>query len=147
MKTFEETYKPYNFTENSTYIITVTINNSQYTNIQEKLPAYIRKVTGVFVSAHSTQKKQNFIGILSLCFNGKAFKSIRIPVQNAYFIKDCSIPFELNEDLKSNSFLQGYFTGANIRSSRAFAMISNILPARVKTNSKYTINIYIHYQP
>jgi len=134
MKSIEKKFKPYNLTANPSHIIQIEIATEVYTNIEYKLPAHIKTITGVFISATNRETKQKLLGILTLCFNGQALKSLRVPVLDAKYLRDCWLPIELNDTIKRNSYMQGYFMSMNSTRRKLS-----------RTNMKLTI--YIHYQP
>lgn len=140
MRTIEDMYMPYNFSENKTYVFTLNLSEDIYTNILHKLPSYIKTVSGIFVSGISKEREKRFLGIISLCFNGLAYKTFRVPVYDVKYIKDCSQPFPLCEGLRSNSFLQGYFLNADAVVERTAKRSEG------SGKDSNTIKIYIHYR-
>jgi len=129
MNSIEDTYKPYDFTKNKTYVIKYAIQNAGYMRIEHKLPSYVQYITGVLITASEVNSRSEYVGNLSLNFNGQSSKSLQLPVPKTDLLSDCSqaIPFE--EEIKPNSFLQGYFFD-NSKSKK--------MP--------YTLTIYLHYK-
>ena len=129
MNTIDETYKPFDFTKNKTYVIQYAIQNAGYMRIEHKLPSFIQHITGVLFTVSEVNSKHEYVGIISLNFNGQSSKSLQLPVPKTDLLSDSSqaIPFE--EEIKPNSFLQGYFFDNS--KSKKFP---------------YTLSIYIHYK-
>lgn len=130
MNAVDKIYNPYDFSATRCYVIVVEPKGFALTKIEHKLPSYIKTIRGIYVSntyANTGPSSKNHIGILSLNFNGNAFKSFHLPVPHTRIQPEVSNPLDLYEKLEPNSFLQGYFYG--IKSPLSF----------------YRISIYLHY--
>lgn len=129
MNAIDKIYNPYDFSSTRCYIIVIEPHGAALTKIEHKLPSYIRTIRGIYVSNTFRSNIVNHVGILSLNFNGNAFKAFHLPLPNTRIQPEVSNPLDLNERLEPNSFLQGYFYG-----------IKSLLP-----KNYYRISIYIHY--
>lgn len=123
-----EAYNPYDFSKTRCYIIVLDLDGDNYIKIEHKLPNYIKKLRGVFISTTFRSSQIKHIGIISLNFNGQALKSFQLPVPETAHQPFTSHPLELNETILPNSFLQGYFYG--------FHSIAG---------QPYRVSIYLHY--
>lgn len=122
------TYIPYNFSETKCHVIKLNIPINGIGNIEEKLPAHIGCIKGIFVSCNILPPGKGwFLGGIFLTLNEGILKNFQLPLINTARQKDCSLPLELNEDVPGNSVLYGYY----------------VLP---KTPVKGTITIYLHYE-
>lgn len=124
-----EAYNPYDFSKTRCYVIVVDLEwYNNYIKIEHKLPNYIKKLRGVFISTNYQNEEVKHIGLISLNFNGQAFKSFQLPVPETAHQILTAHPLELNETILPNSFLQGYFYGLHNTDGRP-----------------YRISIYLHY--
>jgi hypothetical protein len=123
-----EAYNPYNFSTTRCYVIVFDLDGDDYIKIEHKLPNYIKKLRGVFISTTYRSAQIKHVGIISLNFNGQAFKSFQLPVPETAHQYATAQPLELNETILPNSFLQGYFYGIASAAGRP-----------------YRISIYLHY--
>lgn len=128
METIEQAYDPYDFSSTRCYVIVFNPFESGLFKIEHKLPSYIKTLRGIFVSNTFPANNKKHIGILSLNFNGHAFKSFQLPVPNISQQPEVSAPLELHEAIQPNSFLQGYFYGL-----------------RNRQGNFYKVSIYLHY--
>ena len=128
METIEQAYNPYDFSSTRCYIIVVNPPERGIFKIEHKLPSYIKTLRGVFVSNTFPEHPRKNVGILSLNFNGHAFKSFQLPIPNISKQPEVSQPLELHEAIQPNSFLQGYFYGL-----------------RNPGGTFYKLSIYLHY--
>lgn len=127
MSKLSEIYKPYNFSSTKCFIITLNIVTTGYYKIEQRLPEEMKTLKGVFVSpSGSTRFKQ--LGFVTFGINEGRIKCFQQAVIDITKISDCSVPFPLNEPVKNNSLMQGYYYD-NGR--------SNIYP--------YSLKIYLHY--
>lgn len=130
MEPIDKLYNPYNFSATRCYVIVIEPKGEALTKIEHKMPNYIKVIRGIYVSntyvSFSAQPKRH-VGILSLNFNGNAFKSFHLPLPNTIIQPEVGNPLELHETLQPNSLLQGYFYGLK------------------SIASPYRISIYIHY--
>lgn len=120
-------YKPYNFSSTKCYVITLTINRSGVTKIEEKLPPDIKQVKGIFITARIKTKAEK-IGQITLSFNEGIINPYQYAVLNTDYLGDTSHPLPLDETIKSNSLMQGYYKCDAIEFELPF-----------------TIKIYLHY--
>ncbi len=130
MKTLTDILRPYNFSKTRCHIVRVDVLNQGYTKLECKVPAYVQKLKGIYLSANSLHSGSQCIGYISLSFNGNAFKTFQTMVYQTIHLSDTSNPFPLNEQLERNSFMQGYYYD-----------ISNVL------GGPYRLSIYLHYEP
>lgn len=136
MNTIDKIYRPYEFSANPCYAILLSVTSSGYMKIEKKLPNYIKKITGVYISvgcwdfSEVKRKPSKLAGNISLNFNGQAFKTLFIPVQRTKNLTDCSWPIPLKEDITPNSFMQGYYYD-----------LTNVIQG-----FPYSLTIYLHYE-
>lgn len=129
MDAIDKIYNPYDFSSTRCYVIVIEPHGRALTKIEHKIPSYIKTIRGIFVTNTYQSNFVNHVGILSLNFNGNAFKTFHLPLPNTDLLPEAGSPLELNERLEANSFLQGYFYG-----------MKALLP-----KFHYRISIYIHY--
>lgn len=129
MKTIEQLYEPYNFSKTKCYVFTLTITKGNYTRIEHKVPWYIKKLEGIYVSVSLLDTTKTLAGIISLNFNGQSLKCFHLPIHRTQNLNDFSHPLPLNEDIKRNSFIQGYFISKDL----------------TVEEFPYTLSIYLHY--
>jgi len=132
----KEKYRPYNFSSTKCYIITLKfkvpgLGLPGIFGIEEKLPLDIGILKGVYITVNSNSLFK-IVGGVSLNFNESELKSWAIPLYNTKLLKETSHPVPLNEEIKSNSIMQGFYV---IRNSGGDAGI------------KGNIKIYLHYEP
>jgi hypothetical protein len=131
MKAISPYPEPYNFSSTRCYIIEIEVERS-YKKIEHKLPRHIRNLKGIFVSVHLPKNPSSkTAGIISLNFNGQSLKCFHHPVIRVAHLHDWSNPIPLDEHIRPNTFIQGYFMGHNIRDI--------FFP--------FTVKIYLHYKP
>jgi hypothetical protein len=130
MNAIDKIYNPYDFSSTRCYVFIIEPVGNALLKIEHKLPSYIKTIRGIYVTntyrTLSLQQK-NHVGILSLNFNGNAFKSFHLPLPNTNIQPEVSNPLELYERIEPNSYLQGYFYG-----------LKSLL-------NPYRISIYLHY--
>lgn len=134
MKTIEDIYEPYNFSATRCYIFVIEVKKDGFIKIEHKLPSYVKELKGIFVSTTNATIQGNVTGLISMNFNGQAFKSYQAVVYKTAELGDCSHPETFNDTLLPNSFIQGYYYG---------------LAPTVSTKASpkgYTLTIYIHYE-
>lgn len=130
MTSIHNIYEPYDFSANPCYVIEYQIVTSGYQKIEHKLPGYIQKLKGVFVSVDCRMSAGKQIGIIILNFNGQGLKNIQLPIIRSNIARDHSRPVPLDEEIQPNSFLQGFY----------YDMMN------IPMNYPYTLKIYLHYQ-
>ncbi len=128
METIEHLFEPYNFSATHCYVFNMRVTARGNLKIEHKLPEYIRQLKGIFVSINSHQELVKIAGIISLNFNGQTLKCYHNAVLVTNVLNDCSHPYPLDEQLKQNSFLQGYY---NATASLA--------------DAGYLLTVYLHY--
>jgi hypothetical protein len=131
MKTIEQIYQPYNFSATQCYVIMLEISQGNYMKVEHKLPRHIRNLKGIYVSTSRTTITSEQVAFISLNFNGQSLKCFHSPLSRTIDLDDCSSPFPMDEIIKENSFIQGFYTA---------------LDFDVK-ESAYTVTIYLHYLP
>lgn len=130
MNPIEDIYKPFDYSASRCYVVVLTITQKGYMKLEHKLPSYVKQLVGVFITT-TLNGGIIYAGLASLNFNGDAFKSIHLPVYKSFKMLDGSTrPMPLNESIKPNSFLQGYYLDMSK---------TNLFP--------YTVSIYLHYTP
>lgn len=137
MNDFEKKYMPFNFSENRTHIITLSVPVGPspfipgYVKIESKLPNYIQHLTGIYVTCSRPPEFPRLAGYLVLNFNGLALNCVQIPVMKSTLLRRASTqPFPLNEQIIPNSFLQGYYMDV----------------IGLGTDYPYNVFIYLHYK-
>jgi len=125
-KNIRDNYKPYNFSSTKCHVIEVIVSETGVTKIEARLPEYLKKVKGIYITSQFTGEHR-LVGYISLSFNEGSLKSFQMPVINSKAIKHNSQPIALNEEIKSGSSIQGFFLDIN---NYAFS---------------YTLKIYLHY--
>lgn len=124
-----ERYRPYDFSKSKCYVIKFDVlHNESILKIEEKLPLHVQQLTGIYITCNVTDVKERVIGFVTIMFNEGVLKTVQLPILNTNQIKHHSHPIPLNECIKSNSIMQGYF---------AFY---------VRTKRPYTVKIYLHYE-
>lgn len=131
MDALEKTYQPFNFSSTRCYVAVFKIAVAGYFKIDHKLPSYITKLKGIFVSVDCRASQSIMTGGLTLNFNGQALKNFQIAVPRTRIIKDCSHPITFDEVIKPNSIMQGYYFDL----------------ANLPDGYPYTLSIYLHYEP
>ena len=132
MKKLINIYKPFHYSNTQCFIITLNITRGGYYKIEQKLPAVMKTVKAVFVSASSISPPVMGLslwqyGFISFGLNEGQIKCYQRPVIDISRRTDCPQPQELNEPVKDGSLLQGYYQD----------MARTIYP--------YTVKIYLHY--
>lgn len=128
MNSFDKIYEPYNFSETRCYTIQLEVTKEGFMKIEHKLPSFIKELRGVFVSTTCVDSQGHLSGLLSMNFNGQAFKSFQCFVYKNNHLEDCSHPFPFKDTIMPNSFLQGFYYD-----------FTNSL------NLPYKLTVYIHY--
>lgn len=128
MKTFEQIYEPYNFSATRCHVFTFNIEKKGFKKIEYNLPIHVKDMKGVFVSTDCTIGVTPLVGLISLNFNGQAFKSFQAFVYENNSLTDNSHPFEFNETILPNSFIQGFFY--DLSKSKFYP---------------YKVTVYLHY--
>jgi hypothetical protein len=133
MKTIQNIYEPYNFSKFPCYIIEVPIIVSGYKKLEYKIPEYLQKLKGVFVSVDCKNSVSKVVGFLIMNFNDQALKNFQLPITrtNFYSMADFSHPIYFNETIQPNSFLQGFY-------------YDNV---GIPLEYPYSLKIYLHYEP
>lgn len=135
MKTIEEIYEPYNFSTTRCYVFTLDIGAKDFIKIEHKIPAYVKNLTGIFVSVSGMAINEGtpvVKGFISLNFNGQSLKCFQASIPQTYFLNDCSNPILFEEKIEPNSFVQGYYYG---------------YPFNFSIKVQHQISIYLHYKP
>ena len=127
MKNIKDRYKPFNFSSGSSHVIELIISQAGVTRIEAKLPTYIKTLSGIYISCKS-QRPEKVTGFINLFFNEGAQKSLKLSVLNTNVLRHSSHPLPLNQELKNNSIMQGYYLDT------------------LATGFPYTIKIYLHYK-
>lgn len=103
-----EKYTPYNFSSTQCHIVKLNVQKTGTVKIEEKLPIEVKQLKGVFISANiQTQAKS--VGFITLTFNEGQTNPVQYAVINTNFLKNASHPLPLDEVIKPNSLMQGYF--------------------------------------
>lgn len=129
MKTIEDIFKPYNFSETRCYVIALQVEKNGFLKIEHKIPSYVKELKGIFVSTNCTTNPTHLDGLISLNFNGQSFKSYQSFIYKINHLDDCSHPQPFDDTLLPNSFMQGFYYDLT----------------QTKTYP-YTLSIYLHYQ-
>lgn len=129
MKTIDDIYTPYDFTKNRCYVFVLTIEKKGFLKIEHKLPSFIQQLKGIFVSSNCVTGIGQIAGLISMNFNGQAFKSFQFPVYKTNHLEDCSHPNEFNDTLLPNSFIQGFYY--DLTETKVFP---------------YEVHVYVHYE-
>lgn len=127
MKTIKETYSPYNFSFSKCHVVELIISQNGVTRIEAKLPFYIRVLTGIYITC-KTESTNRLVGYISVFFNEGVQKSLKLSVINPKVMKHHSQPIPLNQELNSNSSIQGFYLD------------------NTNENFPYTVKIYLHYK-
>ena len=136
MNDFEKKYQPFNFSENRTHIITLSVPTPTnpyipgFVKIEKKLPSYIRHLTGIFISSSRPALSHKLAGYATLNFNGLSLPCVQIPVMKTRFLSYSPNPYPFDEKIIPNSFLQGYYV--------------DVLGPN--SDYPYNVNIYLHYK-
>lgn len=125
--TIAQTYKPFNFSETAVYVVKYEITHTGATKIETHLPVYIKKLKGICFTANPNGE-ETIAGYISLTFNEGALKNVQLPVMNSRRLTDVSHPIPINEQINSNSMMQGYFLAAD-----------TLTPP-------FRLSIYLHYE-
>ena len=130
METIEQTYQSYDYSATRCYVFQVNIPAAGFIKIEHKLPKYIKRLKGIFVTLDIQDGEQEnaVAGFISLNFNGQSLKAYHNPVLVSDLLADVSIPYPLDEPILPNSLVQGYYN--------AFA---------VEDWFSHNLTIYLHY--
>ncbi|MGZ4037246.1 MAG: hypothetical protein ACXVPQ_05415 [Bacteroidia bacterium] len=131
METIDDIHKPYDYSALRFYVMALTVSGPGLTKIDEKIPGYVQNLKGVFVSVGCLTSAGKITGYLSVNFNGSAIKVLQLPVIRTNLLKDCSRPLPLNETIRPNSLLQGYYYDQTNGSA----------------GYPYSLKIYLDYEP
>lgn len=123
----DKIYKPFNFSELGVYVIKKEITHTGATKIEDTLPLHIRVLKGICFTSNP-YSKEKVSGFITLNFNEGILKNVQLPVMNSNVITHHSHPIPINEQIKSNSIMQGYFFANNA------------------IKFPYTVSIYLHYK-
>lgn len=127
MKNIKDRYKPYNFSSSRCHVIELIISQGGVTRIEAKLPSYIKTLTGIYISCN-TDRPEKVTGLINVFFNEGAQKSLKLSVLNTKVLRHSSHPLPLNQEIKSNSSIQGFY-------------LDNL-----NVGFPYTVKIYLHYK-
>ncbi len=130
----KERYKPYNFSATKCYVIELPFeraNSLGFYGIEQTLPQYIGRLKGVYVTCRSNSLNKVIGGVL-LSFNDVNLKNLQMPIHHADQIRDHSHPIPFDEEIRTNSLMQGFFI---IRIGGGDGGVSGY------------IKIYLHYEP
>lgn len=122
-------YRPYNYSSTKCHVVTLKFNNVGRFGIDEKLPAYIGVLKGIYVTVNC-DIPDGLIGGIFLSFNEGAAKTFQLYLPNTKMLRDMGLPYPVEEIIKSNSIMQGYY-----HISENFRFPSG------------TVKIYLHYIP
>jgi hypothetical protein len=120
-------YKPFNFSTYGVYVIKTNITHTGATKIEDTLPLHIKTIKGICITC-SANNIEKTAGYITLNFNEGILKNVQLPIMPSSILRHQSHPIPLNEHMKSNSIIQGYFF------------------SRVQTKRVFTITIYLHYE-
>lgn len=129
MNPIDDIYKPYNFSSTRCYVFELLVEKQGFLKIEHNLPTYIKQMKGVFVSTNCIDSINHLSGIISMNFNGQAFKSFQSVVYKNNHLDDCSHPNTFDETILPNSFIQGFY----------YDLTST-------NNYPYSVKVYIHYE-
>lgn len=132
MRTIQNIYEPYNFTNNPCHIIGIPVDQAGHVKIENKLPDFIKHLTGIFASVNCVTSRNKIVGFLTLNFNQQLTKCLQVPVlrTNLHPKGDHSKPIVFDETILPNSYMQGFFYD------------SVDLPG----SYPYILKIYLHYK-
>lgn len=129
----EEKYRPYNFSSTKCHVVrkdfSIVGSGAAYFGIEEKLPEYIGRLKGIYVTCNGTTRLKGLFGALFLSFNEGVLKSVQLPLWPTAQLKDTAHPIPLDEEILSHSLMQGYVAVLGRRSSFSG-----------------NISIYLHYE-
>ena len=121
-------YKPYNFSITKCFVIPLTLyTRGGISKIEEKLPPIMKHLKGLYITARNGSQVKEF-GYVSLNFNEGAIKTFSTPVFNSAFELYHTSPMPADEELKSNTSVQGYYMDLGV---------AVLYPINIK--------IYLHY--
>ena len=123
----DEIYKPFDYSQYGVYVIKTDITAAGVFKIEDTLPLHIKQIRGIYFTCNS-RSAERVIGYISLNFNEGILKNVLLPVINNNTIRHNGHAIPLNETVKSNSIVQGYFYN------------------RVATKRPFTVKIYLHYE-
>lgn len=133
MSSIKERYKPYNFSSTKCYVIRLPFRGVRgfgRFGIEHKLPFYIGKLKGIYITCRSNSSLY-YVGSVFLSFNEGLFKNFQYPIINTTLLRDRSHPIPLEEEIFSNSLLQGYYT---------------LNPSGTDSGLIGYLSIYLHYE-
>lgn len=130
MNPIDNIYKPNDFSATRCYVIRLSVNINGYMKIEQKLPVYVQKLKGVFISVSCLNSPMKAAGFIALNFNGYGLKNIQTPVIRTNLLLNCSRQVSFNEQIKPNSLLQGYYFDGT----------------KGAGGYPYTLSIYLHYE-
>ncbi|MGZ3999403.1 MAG: hypothetical protein ACXVPQ_12175 [Bacteroidia bacterium] len=131
MAAIDDIYKPYDYSSLRFFVIALNVKGPGLTKIDEKIPGYVQKLKGVFVSVGCSTSAGKITGYVTMNFNGSAIKVLQLPITRTNLLKDCSRSLPLNETIRPNSLLQGYYYDATNGSA----------------GYPYSVSIYLDYEP
>jgi len=126
----KERYRPYNFSSTRCHVIVLDFSNAGFFGIEEKLPLDIEILKGIYITAKCNIPFQT-IGGISLNFNEGAIKAFQMVIPNTKALRDTSHPVPVNEEIFSNSIMQGFY----------------VIPGNGSFIPAGYIKIYLHYKP
>lgn len=127
----KDRYRPYNFSSTKCYVVQLPFSvdvRSGYFAIEEKLPVHIGKLKGLLVTINADLSNPVVLAVI-LSFNEGLLKNLQIPVWHPLALRHNSHPIPFDEEIFSNSIMQGYF----------------IVPPAERRFDGY-ISIYLHYE-
>jgi hypothetical protein len=132
MDLIQSIYEPYNFSANPCYIIGIEIAQAGYNKIEQKVPDYLKHLTGIFATVTCRTSANIVAGVLMLNFNQQLNKCFQQPIirTNSNLNAEHSTPFLYDEEIIPNMYMQGFFYDQT--------NTPGIYP--------YTLAIYLHYQ-
>ena len=124
--TIDKIYQPFDYSKYGVYVIKTDITAMGVFKIEDTLPLHIKQIRGIYFTCNA-RTKERVVGYISLNFNEGILKNVLLPVINSNIIRHNAHAIPLNEAVKSNSIVQGYFY------------------CRVKTKIGFTVKIYLHF--
>lgn len=130
MKPFPK-YQPHNYSTTRCHVVSFSFTKAGRFGFDVKLPYYIGKIKGIYVTANANIPFALF-GRVYLNFNEGQLKTFQLYLVNSKMLRDAGLPYPVDEEIKPNSVLQGYY---HIRSEG------------LGFNPAGTVRIYLHYTP
>ena len=129
--TLLDRYRPFNYSTTRCHVIALKFAKAGRFGIDEKLPACIGRLKGIYITVNCDIPFFSIGGIF-LSFNNGATKAFQSYLTNTKMLRDPGLPYPVDEEIKKNSLMQGYY---HIRSEH------------LRFEPSGTVNIYLHYEP